>query len=162
MHDPCDEIFPMVPRNDFDLVLTYFKKQIPLPPNLWMPNHYIRFACCSFHPSFCLLLNLFISENFKLHIGHLLTAFMIPIAKPFRVLANAPRSVPDAPKSAGTHRFPKWRVPRTRTNLPCTHLWNAHSVTPGTVSGEVNASLIISLHSDRQWPPIKVILTRVA
>ena len=77
----------------------------------------------------------------------------------YRVLTNAPRSVPDTPKSARTHQFPKWRVPRTRTNLPRTHLWNAYSVTLGTVSGDVHASLIISrLLSDRQCPLlIKVI-----
>ena len=36
----------------------------------------------------------------------------------YRVLANAPRRVPDASKSAGTHRLSKWCVPWTRPNYP--------------------------------------------
>ena len=36
----------------------------------------------------------------------------------YRVLANAPRRVPDASKSAGTHCLSKWCIPRTRPNYP--------------------------------------------
>ena len=80
-----------------------------------------------------------------------------PLIRVYRVLTNAPWSVPDAPKLARMHRFPKWRVRRTRTNLFRTHLWNVYSVTPGTVSGEVKASvtaniglfsLFFSLHTE--------------
>ena len=51
--------------------------------------------------------------------GHFLSRNLILRA---RVLANAPRRVPDASKSAGTHRLSKWCVPRTRPNYPRTQL----------------------------------------